>query len=214
MVLVGVLHTRTSPCAGVRPVGNFKSKICAGKNFEFDALTLIESYSCPTNVRIAPCASNKEKKGQHTRRWLITPHAYVSHFPRGADLAPLGHQGRNRGLANETIPKSVLRVLDAAKIRAEYRQKCKLLEADANGDDGPTSKKRRTTRPAATGGDTSMNAKGSKGKGKESKEEKAMIKTQPGESLRAFNRCVFSHSFILLSPERGKYTPSYDSSFF
>jgi hypothetical protein len=126
---------------------------------------------------------------------------FVSHFPRGADLAPLGYQGRNRSLANETIPKSALRVLDAAKIRAEYRQKRKLLEADANDDDGPTSKKRRTTRQAATGGDTSMNGKGSKGKGKGSRGETTTIKIHPGESLRAFNRCVCSYLLFYDRPK-------------
>ena len=92
---------------------------------------------------------------------------FVSHFPRGADLAPLGHQDRTRSFPDETIPKSVLRVQDAAKIRAEYRQKRKLLEADANDDDGLRSKKRRTARSAETGGDTSMNAKGSTGRGRD-----------------------------------------------
>jgi hypothetical protein len=144
----------------------------------------------------------------------------ISHFLRGADLAPLGHQGRNRGLADESIPKSVLRVLDAAKIRAEYRQKRKLPEAKANddNDDGPTSKKRRrTTRPAAKGGDTSRNVKGlkGKGKGKWSRGETTTIKIQPGESLRAFNRCVFffgSHLLFYYRPKGGKHSPSsYDS---
>ncbi|KAH9977299.1 hypothetical protein BGW80DRAFT_1288485 [Lactifluus volemus] len=105
---------------------------------------------------------------------------------RGADLAPLGHQGRNRGLADESIPKSVLRVLDAAKIRAEYRQKRKLPEAKANDDDdddGPTSKKRRRT--------TRRLRRGLKGKG--SRGETMAIKIQPGESLRAFNRRVEDH---------------------
>jgi hypothetical protein len=59
-----------------------------------------------------------------------------------------------------------IRLARARRIRAEYRQKRDLLEADANDDDGPTSKKRRTARSAATGGDTSMNAKGSKGRGR------------------------------------------------
>ena len=132
---------------------------------------------------------------------------FVSHFPRGADLAPLGHQGRNRGLPDETIPKSVLRVLDAAKIRAEYRQKRKLLGADANDDDGRTSKKRRTARSAETGGDTSMNAKGSKGKSKESRGETTTIKIQPGESLRAFNRCVLFTLIVFITARRWKVHP-------
>ncbi|KAH9999063.1 hypothetical protein BJV77DRAFT_978733 [Russula vinacea] len=42
---------------------------------------------------------------------------------RGADLAPPGNTGNGAGISTERIPKSAARVLDAAKIRAEYRQK-------------------------------------------------------------------------------------------
>ena len=85
-------------------------------------------------------------------------------------------------------------MLDAAKIRAEYRQKRARLEADANDDgDGsaPTSKKRRTGPPQAGGG-AIVNGKGGKGKLKEREKETMVIEIQPGESLKAFNRCVCS----------------------
>jgi hypothetical protein len=108
-------------------------------------------------------------------------------------------------------------VLDASAPNIGKSAKRKLLEADANDDDGPRSKKRRTARSAAPGGDTSMNAEGSKGKGKESRGETTTIKIQHGESLRAFIiiGAFCSHLLFLLPPEGGKYTPSsYDSSFY
>jgi hypothetical protein len=68
----------------------------------------------------------------------------------------------------------------------------------------------------ATGGDTSTNAEGSKGKGKESRGETTTIQIHLGESLRAFIiiGAFCSHLLFLLSPEGGKYTPpAYDPSF-
>ncbi|KAI0253834.1 hypothetical protein BJV78DRAFT_1189651 [Lactifluus subvellereus] len=116
---------------------------------------------------------------------------------RGTDLAPPSDPGSSGGasIGTEGIPKSVARVLDAAKIRAEYRKKRARLEADANDDgDGsaPISKKRRTGPPLA-GGDTSANGKGAKEKLKGRGGETTMIEIQPGESLKAFNRRVEDH---------------------
>ncbi|KAH9967979.1 hypothetical protein BC827DRAFT_1263734 [Russula dissimulans] len=106
---------------------------------------------------------------------------------RGADLAP---PGGNDGISTERIPKSVARVLDAARIRAEYREKRTRLrveeEANANDDVStlkpPPTKKRRTD---ATAGTETLAAKG-KGKG----HSNCAIEIQPGESLKHFNRRV------------------------
>ncbi|KAI0068634.1 hypothetical protein BV25DRAFT_1923837 [Artomyces pyxidatus] len=78
---------------------------------------------------------------------------------RGTDLAPTG------GTSAEGIPKSVSRVLDAAKVRQDFRQKKRKL-ADAE-DDGQSSKRRR------------RDAEGAK-----------EILIKPGESLKHFNRRV------------------------
>ena len=116
------------------------------------------------------------------------------------------------GISTERIPKSVARVLDAARIRAEYKEKKRAAQmqmdggvaADAKANDDhadgapklPPRKKRRTNAGAGVALMTN---------GKE--EEHRLVDTraieiQPGESLKHFNRLVerpilFSHSFSL-----------------
>ncbi|KAF8267826.1 hypothetical protein EI94DRAFT_1919859 [Lactarius quietus] len=51
---------------------------------------------------------------------------------RGTDLAPPG--ASSTALSNERVPKSVSRVLDAARIRAEYRKKKRAHEEDGGAD--------------------------------------------------------------------------------
>lgn len=104
---------------------------------------------------------------------LLSP----SYFPRGTDLAPPGG-GSSTVLSTEGIPKSVSRVLDAVRIRAEYRQKkrTRLIEEDGDAD---ASKKRHR---AAANSDVGNKA--------------TTIEIQPGESLRHFNRCALFCSFV------------------
>ncbi|KAI0293389.1 hypothetical protein BC826DRAFT_1015225, partial [Russula brevipes] len=114
---------------------------------------------------------------------------------RGADLAP--PSGNNRtGISTERIPKSAARVLDAARIRAEYRQKRGRQETDANDNDPgapkrPPSKKRRMD--AGAGGDESkvLRKKGTDGP------NGTTIQIQSGESLKHFNRCAFFFPVII-----------------
>jgi len=116
-------------------------------------------------------------------------------LPRGADLAPLGG---NSGISTERIPKSVARVLDAARIRAKYREKRTRLhveeEANTHNDMDtsklPPTKKRRTDAAAGTEKSKGLAAKG-KGKGKD--QSNGTIEIQPGESLKHFNRRVEDH---------------------
>jgi hypothetical protein len=80
-------------------------------------------------------------------------------------------------------------VLDAARIRAEYRQKKRAQrDADADADDVPTTlakgKKRR--RGAAT------EHSDSGGKSTKAQQKATTIEIQPGESLKHFNRCAFA----------------------
>ncbi len=100
------------------------------------------------------------------------------------------------GISTEHIPKSAARVLDAARIRAEYRQKKRARmqmegAADTNANDdhmgGATKlsphKRRRT--------DVGAGAEKSKvlAKGKEHHPvDTQAIEIQPGESLKHFNR--------------------------
>jgi len=100
---------------------------------------------------------------------------------KSTDLAPPGAG------STEGIPKSVSRVLDAARIRAEYRQKKRARrDGDDTADaDAPTTLKRR--RRAATE-DSDARSKSTK-----AQQEATTIEIQPGESLKHFNRRVEDH---------------------
>ena len=106
------------------------------------------------------------------------------------------------GISTERIPKSAARVLDAARIRAEYKQKKRARAADANddaNDDGhhtgrapkaPPHKKPRTDVGAGAGAEKRRELK-TKGRGKEERHhlvDTQAIEIQPGESLKHFNR--------------------------
>ncbi|KAI9446804.1 hypothetical protein H4582DRAFT_2167617 [Lactarius indigo] len=102
---------------------------------------------------------------------------------RGADLPPVGADS-STALSTEGVPKSISRVLDAARIRAEYRQKKRARQLEEGAHDGaddgdaPTlakSKKRRRTAADSDAGKSST------------------IEIQPGESLKHFNRRVEDH---------------------
>lgn len=121
-----------------------------------------------------------------------------SHFIRGADLAPPGNTGNGAGISTERIPKSAARVLDAAKIRAEYRQKRARLQieaADTTNDERerisapkPPPRKKRRTDAAGAGTEKKGRAPAmAKAKGEKNLPVDT-IEIQPGESLKHFNR--------------------------
>jgi hypothetical protein len=108
------------------------------------------------------------------------------------------------GISTERIPKSAARVLDAARIRAEYKQKKRArmqmeggtaddnANANANDDRGapkpPPHKKRRKDAGTEAGAEK---RKVLKTKGKEEHRRRVdtqAIEIQPGESLKHFNR--------------------------
>jgi hypothetical protein len=97
---------------------------------------------------------------------LIQPSTLSS----GSDAPPVAEA---RALSNEGIPKSVARVLDAARVRAEWRKR-RAGDADAPDAAGsaPPKKKRKH-------GDDGAARKGAEG-----------MSIRPGESLSHFNRCV------------------------
>ena len=127
-------------------------------------------------------AKNTVREQQRKERSALTfkPHS-PSYFLRGTDLAPPG--AGSTALSTEGIPKSVSRVLDAAKIRAEYRQKkrARLHEVDGGVDAPTTLAKAKNRRRAAA--DSGVGDKAA---------TTATIEIRPGESLKHFNRCAFT----------------------
>ena len=100
------------------------------------------------------------------------------------------------GISTERIPKSAARVLDAAKIRAEYKQKKRArMQMAADDDDDHTngapkpppapSHKKRRTNAGAEAGTEKCRVSTTKGPGKE---HQHLVEIQPGESLKHFNR--------------------------
>jgi hypothetical protein len=110
-----------------------------------------------------------------------------SHRPRGTDLAPSGGI-YGTSISTERIPKSAARVLDAARIRAEYRQKRARLQTDEADVKPPPPKKHRTNAGRAEAG------KSGKTLAKGNDKPVGTIEIQPGESLKHFNRCAFPRS--------------------
>ncbi len=88
-------------------------------------------------------------------------------FLRGSDLAP-GHHS----LENETIPKSVARVLNSLSVRQQWKTNKRKAEDGDNGEGKGKGKRRKT------------------------EDESAAPKILPGESLQHFNKCV-----VCFSPE-------------
>lgn len=94
---------------------------------------------------------------------------------RGKDIAPSGN------LSTEGIPKSISRILDAAKIREEFKQRKRTALDDPSGGSGRPKKKRKPAVEAThEKDDATPNGKGS--------EKASDIKIQPGETLAHFNR--------------------------
>lgn len=87
---------------------------------------------------------------------------YESQTQRGHNLPPK-HLGNE-----ETVPKSVARILNAEKIRLEFREKKRKID-EPNGDDSPQLKRSRLS--------SDVNSR----KGE-------MLKIQPGETIAHFNK--------------------------
>ena len=151
--------------------------------------------------------ATKERKVGTDQIFSIISNPRLLTLIRGADLVPPGeNSGNGMGISTERIPKSASRVLDAARIRAEYKQKKRARmqmggAADANDNHDltggapkppPPHKKRRTDAGAGAGAEK---CRVSTTKGKEhsshlvaSASDAQVIEIQPGESLMHFNR--------------------------
>ncbi|KIJ60309.1 hypothetical protein HYDPIDRAFT_99131 [Hydnomerulius pinastri MD-312] len=93
---------------------------------------------------------------------------------RGSDLAP------KASIEYETVPKSVLRVLDAGRIRREYREKKRKIDGD-NDEGNPQRKRRRHDA-------TDMKDDGTT----------KTLKIKPGETMAAFSKRVETSMMPLL----------------
>jgi hypothetical protein len=106
------------------------------------------------------------------------------------------------GISTERIPKSAARVLDAARIRAEYKQMKRAwmqmeggaadADADHTGGAPKPSPQKKRRKDAGTEAERRKVSK-TKGKGKGKEEQRRLvdaqaIEIQPGESLKHFNR--------------------------
>lgn len=126
--------------------------------------------------------------GRSTVLCLLRSHMFVS---RGNDLAPSGN------LSTKGIPKSISRILDAAKIREEFKQRKRTTLDGSFNDSGRPKKKRKQDEgnvSEKTNAATTVKEKANK------------IKIQPGETLAHFNR-VHDESMLHLSPYAYKHSP-------
>jgi hypothetical protein len=67
---------------------------------------------------------------------------------RGSDLVPTGSSSN---IEKEQIPKSMIRVLNAAKIREVYHRKRKQGEGPLDGDDRPRKRQKISTKEKPSG---------------------------------------------------------------
>ena len=104
---------------------------------------------------------------------------FINDACSGNDLAPAA----KKALESEEIPKSVARVLNAAKIQREHAEKKRKNSEDDGA--GPSRKKRKG---AAEGeDDVKLRAK--------------QLRIMPGESMAHFNRCVCSTLYMGFLPQ-------------
>ena len=94
---------------------------------------------------------------------------------RGANLAP----GARRGIEDEGIPKSVARVLNAAKVQQEWSERKRKGAGDGQAD-APSRKRLKKD----ADGDSGERQKKGTGTGK------VGLRIMPGESMARFNRYV------------------------
>ncbi|KAG2359689.1 hypothetical protein BDR07DRAFT_1360875 [Suillus spraguei] len=107
------------------------------------------------------------------------PHKRAKRAVRERERSLKGDNLEPKHLGNEeTVPKSVARILNAEKIRLEFRNKKRKID-DPNGDECPQLKRRRST--------SDVNSR---------KED--MLKIQPGETIAHFNKRVESSMMPLI----------------
>ena len=128
---------------------------------------------------------------------LSASFVYVSNLRcRGSDQAPPSNHPSKQAISSESIPKSVARVLNAAHIRQEWREKKRKHESgEDTGEHVGRAKKRRIESAVAKG-----NGVGKANGYPDTKAKNKMLGIQPGESLGHFNRSAFpiQHIFVYI----------------
>ena len=137
---------------------------------------------CHTNEQNVPLARKSGPRGRTAvYSGVCSDQIYTL---RVTDQAP---SQTSRNLREETVPKSIARVLDASKIRSEWKQslgkrKQRSGEQDAGADFRPRSRKKAKTKGSDAGA-TSEDTK------------PLPMRIQPGESLTHFNKLSIRDSF-------------------
>lgn len=108
-------------------------------------------------------------------QFLCIPTSHTKCFVRGVNTAP-----EKTSLSKEEVPKSVARVLNAAKVQQEWRAKQKRNSEDTSPEAGPSRKKQK--------------------KNPKNEESSGDLRIKPGESLAHFNRCVPLRFIKLCTP--------------
>jgi hypothetical protein len=110
---------------------------------------------------------------------------FLDSYLRGSDQAPSSHQTSKQAISSEGIPKSAARVLNAAHVRQEWREKKRKFESGE--DTGEHEGKRKRKRADGT---STADTKGKAKSHPDARAKNKMLGIQPGESLGHFNRCA------------------------
>ena len=114
---------------------------------------------------------------------------------RGSDQAPSLGLSSKQAISSEIIPKSVARVLNAANVRQEWREKKRKFESgEDTGERERKGKKRQIDGSVVAKGNGVAKPSGDPG----TKGKNKTLGIQPGESLGHFNRFAFSTPYILV----------------
>jgi len=120
------------------------------------------------------------------------PHKRAKHSVRadqrikkGSDEAPSSIYTSKSAISRETIPKSVSRVLNAAHIQREWREKKRKFESELGEDTGERGAKSKKRRVDDSRGKAAVNNREQHAKGTDK-----VLGILPGESLAHFNRRV------------------------
>lgn len=141
------------------------------RDFMIHFISPLHRYSCHKH---ASQASKTLSSGQTTnpivcRFWLLV-HRWELKQTSGLNLPP----GTRHAVEREEIPKGAARILNAAKVQEEYREK-KRKHPEGGSVAEPSAKRRKSE-------GRNRGEAGSEGKGK--------LRIQPGESMAHFNRCA------------------------
>lgn len=108
----------------------------------------------------------------------------------GSDEVPSSIYTSKQTICTERIPKSISRVLNAAHVRQEWRDKKRKFED--TGEREAKTKKRRVDGSEGKAAAAVKTHRGHDGEGRDK-----VLGIKPGESLAHFNRCVCVISYFI-----------------